>query len=80
MVDVLSGIGLGVPMDHQYTCSRAGCREAAKWALVWRNPKIHGQDRRKTWLACEEHLDVLRAFLSDRSFPLETKPVGEIDE
>ena len=80
MSSVFQGIGLGAPIEHQYTCSRAGCRDEASWALIWRNPKIHTADRRKTWLACVEHLDVLRAFLSDRSFPLEIIPVGELDE
>lgn len=56
-------------------CSRAGCRDEATWSLVWRNPKIHTPDRRKTWLACAEHLEVLRTFLTDRSFPLEVHTI-----
>nr|WP_204396564.1 hypothetical protein [Agromyces aurantiacus] len=51
-------------------CSRAGCREAASWRIDWRNPKIHGADRVKTWLACDEHVDYLREFLAARSFPV----------
>lgn len=80
MNDVLSGLNLGAPMEHRHTCSRAGCRDEAAWALRWRNPKIHSPERRKIWLACDEHLDVLRAFLTDRSFPLDTVPVGELDD
>lgn len=80
MNDVLSGLTLGAPMEYRYTCSRAGCRDEAHWALLWRNPKIHSADRRKTWLACDAHLDTLRDFLGDRSFPLETVPVGELDD
>ena len=53
------------------TCSRAGCREPATWRIDWRNPRIHTQDRRKTWLACNEHVDFLRGFLDSRDFPLE---------
>ena len=37
-------------------CSAKGCRHEATYALVWRNPRIHDGDRRKTWLACEEHV------------------------
>ncbi|SJM60622.1 hypothetical protein CZ774_10060 [Frigoribacterium sp. JB110] len=38
---------------------------------MWRNPKIHSADRRKVWLACDEHVTYLREFLASRSFPLE---------
>ncbi|MGO2140648.1 MAG: hypothetical protein ACTH30_09545 [Leucobacter sp.] len=75
-----SGLSLGAPLEHQHTCSRAGCRDEATWALRWRNPKIHTADRRKTWLACDEHREVLSAFLTDRSFPLEVVSVGELDD
>jgi hypothetical protein len=62
------------------TCSRAGCRREATAAIVWRNPRIHTGDRRKTWLACDEHVDVLREFLAARAFPLEVTalpPAGD---
>ncbi len=57
-------------------CSRAGCREEARWRIEWRNPKIHSEDRRKTWLACNEHVEFLREFLGARDFPLEVLPQG----
>ncbi|MGR0317783.1 hypothetical protein [Agromyces sp. ZXT2-3] len=38
--------------------------------MDWRNPKIHSEDRVKTWLACDEHVDYLRDFLASRSFPV----------
>ena len=57
------------------TCSRAGCRRAATVAILWRNPRIHTGDRHKTWLSCDEHLDVLRDFLAARAFPLEVTPM-----
>lgn len=57
--------------DGDRTCSRAGCRHAAAWRIDWRNPKIHTADRRKTWVACEEHVGYLRSFLAAREFPLE---------
>ena len=58
------------------TCSRAGCRREASTAIEWRNPRIHTGDRFKTWLACDEHVPVLREFLAARAFPLELKPLG----
>ncbi|HZN20249.1 MAG TPA: hypothetical protein VFB84_18970 [Micromonosporaceae bacterium] len=50
------------------TCSARGCRQPARWALRWNNPKLHPPDRRKTWLACDEHREHLSAFLSARGF------------
>ncbi len=29
-------------------CSAKGCRENARWSLLWNNPKLHTPDRRKT--------------------------------
>ena len=45
------------------TCSRAGCREAAVWRIDWRNSRIHDEDRRKTWLACDASVSVAAARL-----------------
>lgn len=56
-------------------CSRAGCRSPANWRIDWRNPRIHAEDRRKSWLACDEHVDFLRGFLASRDFPLEVGPL-----
>jgi len=55
-------------------CSARGCREPARWQLLWNNPRIHTPDRRKTWLACAEHRDSLEQFLGSRSFLKETVP------
>nr|WP_037610455.1 hypothetical protein [Streptacidiphilus rugosus] len=49
-------------------CSGKGCRAAAVWVLAWNNPKIHTPERRKTWLACDEHRDHLTLFLDARGF------------
>lgn len=57
--------------DAPSECSRAGCRDAAVWAIRWRNPRIHTPDRRKTWVACPAHVGYLREFLAARDFPLE---------
>lgn len=59
------------------TCSRAGCRDAATWRIDWRNPRIHGPERRKTWVACAAHVDYLRGFLASRSFPVDVSPLTE---
>ncbi|KTS02191.1 hypothetical protein [Microbacterium testaceum] len=57
-------------------CSRAGCRDAAVWAILWRNPRIHTADRRKTWVACEAHVSYLREFLSARDFPVQVQALS----
>ncbi|MBA8794223.1 hypothetical protein FHX74_001842 [Friedmanniella endophytica] len=49
------------------------------WDLRWNNPKIHTPDRRKHWLACDEHRPTLTSFLSARGFLRETEPVGADD-
>ncbi len=56
-------------------CSRAGCRSTAAWRIDWRNPRIHADDRRKTWVACDEHVGYLRDFLAARDFPLTVAPL-----
>ncbi len=57
-------------------CSRAGCRSAARWRIDWRNPRIHAADRRKTWVACDEHVGYLREFLAARDFPVSVDPLN----
>ena len=69
-------IGFGAAPETN--CSRAGCRESATWRLDWRNPRIHTADRVKTWLACDDHLDFLRDFLSSRDFPLTVTPLAHV--
>ncbi|NLU67418.1 hypothetical protein HCC30_09085 [Streptomyces sp. HNM0574] len=49
-------------------CSAKGCRLPAVWVLAWNNPKLHTPDRRKTWLACDEHREHLSSFLDMRGF------------
>lgn len=64
----------------EMTCSARGCRAAAVWALRWNNPRIHDPDRRKVWLACEEHRQHLEQFLGRRTFWQDTVPVAELAE
>jgi hypothetical protein len=59
------------------TCSAKGCRLPAVWVLAWNNPKLHTPDRRKTWLACDEHREHLASFLGVRGF---LKDVVAFDE
>jgi hypothetical protein len=60
------------PVSPQLICSRKGCRQPAVWELHWNNPKLHDQERRKIWLACDEHLAHLSAFLQARGFLRDT--------
>lgn len=60
------------------TCSAKGCRLEAAWALLWNNPRLHTPERRKVWLACDEHRVTLGDFLSLRGFLRETVPVDDI--
>jgi hypothetical protein len=55
-------------------CSARGCRRPATWALRWNNPKLHPPERRKTWLACDDHREQLSDFLSRRGFLREATP------
>jgi hypothetical protein len=61
-------------------CSAKGCRQDAAWALRWNNPKIHTPERRKTWLACDNHRDSLSQFLSIRGFLRDTEPMPDAAE
>jgi len=60
-------------------CARARCRALARWRVEWRNPRIHTADRRKVWLACEEHVEFLRDYLATRDFPVEVHPFVAAD-
>ncbi len=49
-------------------CSAKGCTAPATWELLWNNPKLHTPDRRKVWLACDDHKQSLSDFLGARQF------------
>jgi hypothetical protein len=57
-------------------CSARGCRAPARWALRWNNPRLHPPERRKTWLACDEHRAGLSAFLDARGFLRSVEPLA----
>lgn len=61
---------------NERICSRAGCRADAMWQVVWRNPRIHTEDRRKIWAACDAHVGFLREYLATRGFPVEVVAFG----
>ena len=62
--------------DEPLVCSARGCTAGATTALRWNNPKIHPPERRKTWLACDDHRESLATFLSLRNFLRETEPLS----
>ncbi|WP_395691881.1 acetone carboxylase [Nocardioides sp.] len=58
----------GDEVDTVDECSAKGCRRPAAWELLWNNPRLHTPERRKTWLACDEHRQQLSDFLAARQF------------
>jgi hypothetical protein len=59
-------------------CSAKGCREDARHAVVWNNPRLHSAERRKVWLACDTHRQSLADFVGLRGFLIEVIPVEEL--
>lgn len=57
-------------------CSAKGCRVPAVVELLWRNPRLHARDRRKSWPACAAHEQFLAQFLAVRGFLRETEPLS----
>ncbi|GAA1907524.1 hypothetical protein [Lapillicoccus jejuensis] len=66
-------------MTPELLCSAKGCRQHATTGLRWNNPRLHDADRRKVWLACDEHVGSLSDFLSMRGFLRDAVPVGELE-
>lgn len=63
--------------DETLRCSRTSCSEPPSWRVVWRNPKIHAQDRRKIWLSCSDHKDYFEGYLGQRGFPVHAEALEE---
>lgn len=61
--------------DDAPICSARGCREDAKWAVIWNNPKIHTPDREKVWVACDAHKGSLSDYLRIRSMLIRVDPL-----
>ncbi|SNC59659.1 hypothetical protein SAMN05445756_0112 [Kytococcus aerolatus] len=69
----------GRPTRH-LVCSATGCRATPPHALVWNNPRVHAPERRKVWLACDEHRERLTSFLDLRGFLREAIPCDDLTE
>ena len=67
-------------MNPDLVCSAKGCRRPATWAHLWNNPKLHTPERRKVWLACDEHRSTLSDFLGARGFLKDVVPVTDLAE
>ncbi|MBA3487957.1 MAG: hypothetical protein H0T78_00145 [Longispora sp.] len=67
------------PTSDHPRCSAKGCGLAARWAVIWRNPKVHTPDRRKIWTACDHHRPSLSQFLDSRGFLLDVEPLDTVD-
>lgn len=65
-------------MSDGLVCSAKGCRQAARWALLWNNPRLHEAERRKVWLGCDGHRVPLEEHLSVRGFLRDTVPADRI--
>lgn len=78
-------LGMGGTADatpdpvNELICSAKGCRNDATWGLLWNNPRLHTPQRRKVWLACDDHRDHLEQFLAARGFHRETLPADELE-
>lgn len=55
-------------------CAAKGCTAPATWELGWNNPKVHTPERRKVWLACDDHRESLSQFLDARNFLQDVVP------
>jgi hypothetical protein len=64
-----------VAVTDQLICSARACGNPAMYALEWNNPTVHTPDRRKTWLACDDHKQSLSEFLDRRGFLRDTRPL-----
>ncbi|WP_422631975.1 hypothetical protein [Pseudokineococcus basanitobsidens] len=74
-----SGPGAPGAPEDDLVCSARDCRAAAAWGLRWNNPRLHAPERRKTWLACDEHRERLATHLDVRGFLRDVVPVGALD-
>lgn len=68
------------PGPVELICSAKGCRANARFAVRWRNPKLHTPQRRKVWLACESHRESLRDFVQLRGFLIDVVAVEDLTE
>ena len=70
----------GGDAEVEHVCSAKGCRAPGVHAVIWNNPKLHTADRRKVWLACDEHEKSLADFVALRGFLLEVIPIAHLTD
>ena len=64
----------------ELVCSAAAAAPTPTWGLLWNNPKLHTPERRKVWLACDDHREHLSQFLDVRGLPAGRRsPSAELD-
>ncbi|GAB3882394.1 hypothetical protein [Terrabacter terrigena] len=68
------------PSGTDHVCSAKACRAPARHAVVWNNPKLHKPERRKVWLACDDHEKSLADFVALRGFLIEVVPVEALTD
>lgn len=68
------------PAQSDYRCSAKGCRAIATEAVLWRNPKLHTEGRRKVWLTCPDHRESLAEFVDLRGFLIDVIPVAALTD
>lgn len=61
-------------------CSAKACRACATHAVIWRNPKLHVPGRRKVWLACGEHHQLLADYVGRRGFLIEVIGITDLTD
>lgn len=61
---------LGLEGPDGPRCSKRECLEDATRSIVWRNPAIHDESRRKVWLSCDDHEEFFLGYLGARNFPV----------
>jgi hypothetical protein len=61
-------------------CSARGCSATAAWGLLWNNPKLHTPERRKVWLACDDHREPLSQYLGARDFLRDVIPASTLEQ
>ncbi len=59
-------------------CSARACSRPAAFAMLWNNPRVHTPERRKVWLACDDHRTYLHEYLQLRGLLKDDVPVDEI--
>ena len=64
----------------ELVCSARGCHATASWGLLWNNPKLHTPERRKVWLACDDHRESLSQYLDVRDCLRDVLPASALEQ